>query len=70
MTELIAAIYKMVNVDASASTSDEPRKSPEERASEIFAIMDKNSDARLTFDEFYEGAKTDASLLKFLEGQG
>jgi len=75
MIELIGAIYKMFNKtdpnqsSPSAGNNSDQKECPsaEERTNEIFDLMDKNADSKLSFEEFLEGARKDSTLLQFLE---
>ena len=59
MVEIVRAIYKMVGVvDASRS---------EGRVDNIFILMDKNIDGRISLAEFTEGAKSDTSIMQLLQ---
>lgn len=59
MVEIVRAIYKMVGV------VDESKS--EGRVDNIFSLMDKNIDGKISITEFTEGAKSDASIMQLLQ---
>ena len=46
---------------------DDNGSTADDRAKAIFAKMDKNHDERLSLEEFIQGAKRDASIVKILQ---
>lgn len=42
----------------------EDEDTPEKRVDKIFKNMDKDSDAKLTFEEFVEGSKQDPTIVQ------
>uniref|UniRef100_A0A672Q9W8 Neuronal calcium sensor 1 n=1 Tax=Sinocyclocheilus grahami TaxID=75366 RepID=A0A672Q9W8_SINGR len=63
MLNIVDAIYQMVG-----NTVDLPEEenTPEKRVDRIFAMMDKNTDGKLTLQEFQEGSKADPSIVQAL----
>lgn len=59
MVEIVRAIYKMVGV------VDESKS--EGRVDNIFSLMDKNIDGKISLTEFMDGAKSDSSIMHLLE---
>lgn len=54
-------------VDSSSKTKHS-KMTPEERTDVIFKRMDKNSDDKLSLEEFTDGVKEDRSIVQFLQG--
>ncbi|XP_064650371.1 neuronal calcium sensor 1-like isoform X2 [Lineus longissimus] len=61
MLQIVNAIYEMVGKHTKLP---EDENTPEKRVDRIFDIMDKNNDDMLSFEEFREGSKADASILQ------
>ena len=60
MTLIVASIFKVVGDTAGAGAS------PEQRAADIFRIMDVNNDGRVTRAEFVRTCLNDQKLLNLL----
>ena len=60
MTLIVASIFKVVGDTAGAAAS------PEQRAADIFRIMDVNNDGRVTRAEFVRTCLNDQKLLNLL----
>ena len=60
MTLIVASIFKVVGDTAGAAPS------PEQRAADIFRIMDVNNDGRVTRAEFVRTCLNDQKLLNLL----
>ncbi|XP_074149972.1 neuronal calcium sensor 1 isoform X1 [Sminthopsis crassicaudata] len=63
MLDIVDAIYQMVG---NTVELPEEENTPEKRVDRIFAMMDKNSDGKLTLQEFQEGSKADPSIVQAL----
>ncbi|KAF9520727.1 hypothetical protein BS47DRAFT_401050 [Hydnum rufescens UP504] len=63
MLQIVRSIYKMTG-DMVKLPTDE--NTPEKRVDKIFRNMDRDKDARLTFDEFVEGSKHDPEIVQAL----
>ena len=62
MTLIVASIFKVVGDTAGAGAA----ASPEQRAADIFRIMDVNNDGRVTRAEFVRTCLNDQKLLNLL----
>jgi len=63
MLQIVRAIYKMTDQMVQLP---EDENTPEKRVDKIFKNMDKDKDAKLTYDEFVEGSKLDPTIVKAL----
>lgn len=63
MESIVGSIYKMLG--NTIKLPDE-ENTPMKRVDKIFTTMDKNSDQKLTLDEFIEGAKSDTNIVQAL----
>ncbi|GJJ75724.1 neuronal calcium sensor 1 [Entomortierella parvispora] len=63
MLSIVDAIYKMVGTMVKLPPDED---TPHKRVSKIFALMDKDSDGRLTFEEFKEGSMKDPTIVQAL----
>uniref|UniRef100_A0A914W8Z4 EF-hand domain-containing protein n=1 Tax=Plectus sambesii TaxID=2011161 RepID=A0A914W8Z4_9BILA len=63
MVNIVDAIYSMVGTMIDLPKDED---TPQKRVEKIFAHMDKNSDGRLTSDEFKEGSKSDPWIVQAL----
>ena len=64
MTLIVASIFKVVGDTAGAGAG--AAASPEQRAADIFRIMDVNNDGRVTRAEFVRTCLNDQKLLNLL----
>ena len=64
MTLIVASIFKVVGDTAGAGAG--AGASPEQRAADIFRIMDVNNDGRVTRAEFVRTCLNDQKLLNLL----
>jgi len=63
MLQIVQAIYKMTGEMVRLPPDED---TPEKRVEKIFKNMDRNKDARLTYDEFVEGSKQDPTIVQAL----
>jgi len=63
MLQTVQSIYKMTGALVKLPLDED---TPEKRVNKIFKNMDKNKDAKLTFDEFFEGSKQDPTIVQAL----
>ncbi|KAF8076275.1 hypothetical protein FPV67DRAFT_407724 [Lyophyllum atratum] len=63
MLQIVQSIYKMTG-EMVKLPSDED--TPEKRVDKIFSNMDKDKDAKLTYEEFVEGSKQDPTIVQAL----
>jgi len=63
MLQIVRSIYKMTDQMVQLP---EDENTPEKRVDKIFKNMDKDKDARLTYEEFVEGSKLDPTIVKAL----
>lgn len=61
MLKIVSSIYKMTGAMVKLPADED---TPEKRVDKLFASMDKNHDAKLTFDEFAEGSRKDPSIVQ------
>jgi len=63
MLQIVRSIYRMTG-DMVKLPADEA--TPEKRVEKIFKNMDRDQDAKLTFEEFVEGSKQDPTIVQAL----
>jgi len=63
MLQIVQSIYKMTGEMVNLPPDED---TPQKRVDKIFRNMDKNADARLTFEEFAEGSKLDPTIVQAL----
>jgi len=63
MLQIVGAIYKMTGEMVKLPPDED---TPEKRVDKIFRNMDRNKDARLTYEEFAEGSKQDPTIVQAL----
>ncbi|KAG9317581.1 hypothetical protein JVU11DRAFT_1789 [Chiua virens] len=61
MLQIVAAIYKMTGQMVKPPADED---TPEKRVHKIFSNMDRDKDAKLTYDEFVEGSKQDPTIVQ------
>jgi len=64
MLQIVRSIYKMTGSTHKLPPDED---TPEKRVEKIFNHMDRDRDARLTYEEFVEGSKQDPTILKALQ---
>jgi len=63
MLEIVQSIYKMTGETVKLPADED---TPEKRVDKIFRNMDRDKDARLSYDEFVEGSKQDPTIVQAL----
>jgi len=63
MLQIVASIYKMTGQMVKLPADED---TPEKRVDKIFTNMDRDKDAKLTYDEFVEGSKQDPTIVQAL----
>jgi len=63
MLQIVRAIYKMTGEMVKLPEDED---TPEKRVDKIFANMDRDKDAKLTYEEFVEGSKKDPTIVQAL----
>ncbi|CAE6411879.1 unnamed protein product [Rhizoctonia solani] len=61
MLQIVRSIYKMTGQMVKLPADED---TPEKRVDKIFRNMDRDKDARLTYDEFVEGSKQDPTIVQ------
>ncbi|KAG6809286.1 Neuronal calcium sensor 1 [Tricholoma furcatifolium] len=61
MLQIVQSIYKMTGEMVKLPPDED---TPEKRVDKIFRNMDRDKDARLTFEEFVEGSKQDPTIVQ------
>lgn len=64
MLAIVSAIYKMVG---SMVNLPEDESTPDKRVQKLFAMMDKNNDGKISFEEFKEGSAVDPTIMSALQ---
>jgi len=63
MLQIVQSIYKMTGSMVKLPLDED---TPEKRVDKIFSNMDRDKDAKLTYDEFVEGSKQDPTIVQAL----
>ncbi|KZP00053.1 EF-hand [Calocera viscosa TUFC12733] len=63
MLQIVRSIYKMTGQMVPLPPDED---TPEKRVDKIFKGMDRDKDAKLTYEEFVEGSKRDPTIVKAL----
>jgi Ca2+-binding EF-hand superfamily protein len=63
MLQIVQSIYKMTGQMVKLPPDED---TPEKRVDKIFKNMDRDKDAKLTYDEFVEGSKQDPTIVQAL----
>ncbi|KAG8716300.1 Neuronal calcium sensor 1 [Ceratobasidium sp. 423] len=63
MLQIVRSIYKMTGQMVKLPADED---TPEKRVDKIFRNMDRDKDARLTYEEFVEGSKQDPTIVQAL----
>jgi len=63
MLQIVQSIYRMTGEMVKLPADED---TPEKRVDKIFRNMDKDKDAKLTYEEFVEGSKQDPTIVQAL----
>lgn len=63
MLQIVQSIYKMTGEMVKLPPDED---TPEKRVEKIFKNMDRDKDAKLTYEEFVEGSKQDPTIVQAL----
>lgn len=63
MLQIVSSIYKMTGQMVKLPADED---TPEKRVDKIFRNMDRDKDAKLTYEEFVEGSKQDPTIVQAL----
>jgi len=63
MLQIVTSIYKMTGQMVKPPADED---TPQKRVDKIFTNMDRDRDAKLTYDEFVEGSKQDPTIVQAL----